>query len=332
MRFSYLPSKKLFSGILFIGICFYSIADNVEVTLGADNAKVKESHQKAIPEKSINIFEAPSNKIDFNEQNIQYIPLEDLKSDKIFKEGLNPNQYSILIRSWLKEKYPSAFDNNAWSTYYFIRALGENTYSTNGVLRSEIFNNINKGRNEFFKINKTVSDLDVNQEIKYALSKLYAAVCIYVRLDNTLIKNSIVKIKKIPKNSVLFQVASRNNEVFYNPNFSVELKSDKQTFKDDSSLGDYVATDAGENLYYICASYYPIFVSLSEKQQQYILNDIFSYNPTLIDTPSIYERYYFYDYIKNWLFPKKNPPLLKYSLEAHVNWLILPESLEVPNN
>jgi len=332
MSLSYLSCKKLFLGILFLPICLYSVGNNVELSLGSNDGKIKEPHQKVISGKNINIFEAPSNNIDFNSQNILFLPVKDLKSDKIFKKGLNPNQYSILIRAWLNEEYPTAFNNSAWSTYYFIKALGENAYSTNGVLRSEVFNNINKGRNEFFKINKVVSELDVNQEIKYALSKLYAAVCIYVRLDNSLIENSVVKIKKIPKNSVLFQVASRNSELFYNPNFSVDLKADQQKFNNDSSLGNYVATDSGENLYYICASYYPIFINLTQKEQQYILDDIFSYNPTLIDTPSIYERYYFYDYIKNWLFPKKNPPLLKYSLEAHVNWLILPESIEVPKN
>ncbi|MCP4179544.1 MAG: hypothetical protein GY756_17425 [bacterium] len=259
---------------------------------------------------------------DYSKQNVREFELKPLTHDQQFKKGLDTDRYEILIKGWLNYKYNNDFSDDTWASKYFIKALAQCTYSMNGTLPAKDFNEVLKGRKTYFVANNYIKALKVKPEIKYALNKLYAAACIYSRKVKSL-KYSLNKIKKIPSNSILYRIP-----IIGENESGVKLENALKKIRAESTLGDYVGTAHGENLYYICASYYDGFMNMPLNQQIQFINTVYSYNPTLMLAPNIKRNYFLYGYIKQLIFPEKTPEALKYCLRGEVNWLILPPTLK----
>ncbi|HJO95217.1 MAG TPA: hypothetical protein QF753_17605 [Victivallales bacterium] len=268
---------------------------------------------------------------DYNKQNTREFEVKHLSHDQQFKTDLDTDRYEILIKAWLNYKYKNRFNDDSWASKYFIKALAQMTYSMNGTLTAENFNNVLEGRKTFFIADSYIKALNVKPEIKYALSKLYAAACIYTRKVKSL-KYSLNKMKKIPPDSILYEIPKLAEfDSGKNKNENKSGKTLKQALKKiraEDTLGDYVGTAHGENLYFICASYYDNFMNLPLDQQVQFLNTVYSYNPTLMRAPDIKRNYYLYGYLKQLIFPEKAPEALKYCLRGQVNWLLLPPSIK----
>ena len=230
-----------------------------------------------------------------------------ISKDIDFKEGLTVDEYQILIKDMLKKKYPD-LNTESMDSMYFFRALAENTYSLDGCLLAKTFNTIVDARATYLKIYSYIATLEINHNIKESLAKLYIVACIYMRK----VKESVRSLKvltKIPSNGILYKLKDHPLENF--------------------PLGEYVGGETGENLYYICASFYNNFTELPKKSQQKALDKIYSFNPTLMIAEPIRENYDFYHWIVNAIFPSAKPQLLKYCMRPQTGWLILPKTIDV---
>jgi hypothetical protein len=258
--------------------------------------------------------------LDYSKQSVHEFEVKPLTHDQQFKKGLDTDRYRILIKGWLNYKYKNGFNDNTWASKYFIKALAQMTYSMNGTLPAEDFNQVLEGRKTYFIADSYIKALKVKPEIKYALAKLYAASCIYTRKVKSL-KSTLTKIKKIPSDAILYQIQSKD-VALYGTGKSKNDAAEKM--QDDNVLGNYVGISHGANLYYICASYYDNFMNMPLKEQIQFINTIYSYNPTLMLAPDIKRNFFLFGYIKQLFFPEKAPEALKYCLRGEVNWLILP--------
>ena len=237
--------------------------------------------------------------------NYSNVPIKHISKGIDFAEGLSVNEYQILIKDLISKKYPNLRKESAVSKYFF-RALAENIYSLDGYLSAGKYNSIVDARETYFKINSYIDTLNINSEIKKHLKELYVFVCIYMQKVNKSIK-TLEKLKKIPQDSVLY-----------------ELKNHQ-----DSPLGDYTAGMTGENLYYICAAFYNKFTELPKEKQVEVLDQIYSFNPTLQIAPPIIGHYNFYHWLLNLLPFASKPQLMKYCLRGNIGWLILPKTIEL---
>jgi len=259
------------------------------------------------------------------------VKIEPITQSVNFEKGFNTRQYYLLVQDWLEKKYPNAFGEKAWATVYFFRVLAEYVYSTGGRLDPEFFNTVCTGREVFFRINYFIQNLEVSDDIKYALTKLYAFASIYARVISSE-KEIVAKLSLIPKGSVLYLIPEMDQPLYAAEFPQLSSKELPNTSAGGVVFGRYVATEFGANLYYICVDHYVNFLSLPPATKQKIIEDIYTFNPTLIRAPDIRINYYFvtyiYRYIKNLIFPNPNPPLLKYALRGEINWLILPKTLD----
>jgi hypothetical protein len=252
----------------------------------------------------INYFEEPH-----GHENISLVSNTPIKyiSDGIdFKEGLTVDKYQILIRNIVEKKNPDLNPESADSKYFF-RALAENLYSLNGYLPANKFNSIVDARAIYLKVNIYIDTLKVKPEIKKSLKQLYIIACIYMQKIRQS-EASLQKLKKIPSDSILF-----------------ELKN----YKSMSTLGEYTAGMAGENLYYICCAFYNKFTDLPKEKQMEVLDRIYSFNPTLEIASQIIPHYNFSYWILSILPSKVKPKLLKYCVAGNIGWLILPININL---
>ena len=235
------------------------------------------------------------------------VKINHISKDLDFKEDLTVEKYQTQIKDVLKKKYPD-LNTESIDSMYFFRALAENTYSLDGCLLATTFNTIVDDRATYLKIDEYINTLKIDPKIKKSLKELYIVACIYMRK----VKESVQSLKaltKIPSNSVLYKLKDHPVKSF--------------------PLGEYVGGETGENLYYICASFYNRFTELPKKSQQKVLDKIYSFNPTLMIAEPIRANYNFYYWILDSIFPPEKPELLKYCMHPHTAWLILPKTIDI---
>ena len=233
------------------------------------------------------------------------VKINHISENITFNEGLTVVEYQNFIRNMLKKKYP---DLNAKSmdSRYFFKALAENTYSLNGCLLAKTFNKIVDNRASYLKINGYINTLKIHPDIKKSLKELYIVAYIYLHKIES--SRSLEALKYIPANGILYKITDHPVT--------------------DYPLGEYVGGKRGENLYYICASFYDNFTKLPKKSQQKVLDKIYSFNPTLMIAEPIVENYNLYHWILNAIFPLEKPRLLKYCIRPNIGWLILPKTID----
>ena len=264
---------------------------------------------------------------------IELLIVEHISSPIKFKKGLFLYEYQDLLREYFLSNYPEIFQSSI-STKYFIRTLAEITYSLNGYLPVDDFNEIVDARDIYLEIGAYIEELEYDETLKAALDELYVLACIYVRII-TDPQYPIEKINLIPDDAILvdltkqtglYPVVAEDQDPDYL--YNSEAEDQKPDYIDDSDLGTYVGNKPGINLYYICASFYDEFPTLSKNDQIAVLDYIYSFNPTLMLAPSLNVRYNFYDYIRQLFLPPPKPELLKYCLRGDVSWLILPKTIK----
>ena len=218
-----------------------------------------------------------SSGIDFRDFSI----FSDYQINVEFTGGLTVDGYQVLITSVLKKGYPELNTNSADSKYFF-RAIAENMYSLNGYISTSKFNSIVDARATYLKIHDFVDTLYINPEIKKSLKRLYIFTCIYMNNVHQSIK-SLEKIKKIPPDSILFELKNYRPENIHRAlasTWGAEGYLEKK-YIGTSHEGEYVAGMRGENLYYICAAFYDQFTNLPLERQMEVLDQIYSFNPTV---------------------------------------------------
>jgi hypothetical protein len=238
-------------------------------------------------------------------------------------------QYDLLLTGWLNSIYVDKFRNNVWALKYFSRGLAEYAYSYNGLIAKEFYEKMIERYNHYLAIDNEIEKINTSTDIKYSLAKLYAAGCVYSG-EVTSSTEAIEKISKIPSDSALYFMEEQADELYQEGKFSDVEAQDKpidQKNLEKKDLGSYVGYDHGENLYYICLAYYPKFKDMNKPSQIRFINDIYSYNPTLMLAPPVKRGPFAWDYFMDWLSPKPNPQLMKYCLRPYCNWVILPKTL-----
>jgi hypothetical protein len=289
-----------------------------------------------VSRKATSVFGYDENEIlDSSTQKIGPLDIKPLQAGIQFKTRLTVEQYQILIKNWLNSIYNNRFNSKAWALKYFIRGIAELTFSNKGYLSTADFNSILSGFENYRKIDSCIAKLELSSRIKYSLAKLFAAGCIYTRfIDYDFTLNAIEIIKKIPKDCVLYHMEEQSEELMQEGKIA-DVGSDTMLSPDESSkqnlicdqLGNFVGYEHGENLYYICMSHYDNFKDLPLDKQIKIVNQIYSYNPTLMEAPPIKRKRYCWDYLINYFYPEKNPEVMKYCVRSYVNWVLLPETL-----
>ena len=289
-----------------------------------------------VSRKSTSVFGYDKNEIlDYSTQGIGGIDIKPLQTGLQFKTKLTVEQYQILIRGWLNNIYENKFNSKAWALKYFVRALAELTFSNKGYLSTTDFKFVLDGFENYRIIDICIAKLELSSRIKYSLAKLFAAGCVYTRfIDKELTIKTIDVIKKIPKDCVLYHMEEQAEELMQEGKIA-DIGSDTMLAPDNTGsqrldrdqLGNFVGHEHGENLYYICMSHYDNFKDLSLDKQIKIVNQIYSYNPTLMEAPSVKRKEYCWDYFMDYFFPQKNPEVMKYCVRGYVNWILLPESI-----
>ena len=237
---------------------------------------------------------------------VSNVPIAHVSEGVSLQEGLTVAEYQILVKDYLSKKYTN-LNLESVDSKFFFRAIAENAYSQGGYLSASKLNSIIDARATYLKINEYIDCLDINSDIKKKLKKLYIFACIYMQKVRETV-DTLKKIKKIPRGCIVY-----------------ELKN----YTSMKTLGEYTASMAGENLYYICAAFYKDFIRLSKKQQVKVMDEIYAFNPTLQVAPPIIARYNFYYWVMS-IFPSNNKSsLLKYCLRGNIEWLILPKNIDV---
>lgn len=312
-------------------------AGNVIQGLAVPTTIAYSSTVGSVSRKATSVFGYDANEIlDYNTQTIGSLDIKPLRDGIQFKSKLTVEQYQILIKGWLNSIYDNKFDSNAWALKYFIRALAELVFSNKGYLSAVDFNCVLNGFENYRKLDNCITKLELSSRIKYSLAKLFAAGCVYTRfIDDKFTIEAVDIIKKIPTDCVLYHMEEQSEELMQEGKIAdigsdtmlaPDKKSNSQNFARDQ-LGNFIGYQHGENLYYICMSYYDNFKDLSLEKQIKVVNQIYSYNPTLMEAPSIKTKRYCWDYLIDCFYPKKNPEVMKYCLRGYVNWVLLPESI-----
>lgn len=266
--------------------------------------------------------------LDYKTQEFDHFDIQPIQQNIQFKKGLSTIQYDILITGWLNSVYLNKFRTNVFALRYFSRGLAEYAYSYNGYISTDFYNKMIIRYKHYLTIDDKIKQLQLTTDIKYSLAKLYAAGCVYDK-EITSASYEIDKISKIPKDTILYHMEEQAGELYEEGKFSdAEAQNKPNDAKNmgKSDLGNFIGYDHGENLYYICLAYYPNFKDFSKSRQIKLVNDIYSYNPTLMLAPPIQRGPYAWDYLKDWIFPKPNPQLMKYCLKPYSNWVILPKT------
>jgi hypothetical protein len=288
----------------------------------------------SVSRKTTSVFGYDKNEVlDYSTQGIGSLDIKPLQVGLQFKTKLTVEQYQILIKDWLNNAYDNKFDSKAWVLKYFVRALAEFIFSNKGYLSTTDFNTVLSGFENYRQIDSCITKLELSSPIKYSLAKLFAAGCVYTRfIDKNFILKAMDIIKKIPKDCVLYHMEEQSEELMQEGKIadvgsdtmlSPDNKSSNQNLTRDQ-LGNFVGYEHGENLYYICMSHYNNFKDLPLDKQIKIINQIYSYNPTLMEAHPIKRKRYCWDYFMDYFYPKKNPEVMKYCIRAYVNWVLLP--------
>ncbi len=267
--------------------------------------------------------------LDYKTQEFEHFDIQPLKQDVQLKKGLSTIQYNILVTGLLNSLYPDKFGNSVFALRYFTRCLAEYAYSYNGFVSKDFYSQMISRYNNYLIIDDVLRKTDIPTDIKYSLAKLYALGCVYSK-EIKLPKPEIEKISRIPKDAVLYFIEEQAGELYNEGEFSdidVQGKPDDNANLEKDSLGNSIGYDHGENLYYICLTFYPKFKNMPKSAQIKFINDVYAYNPTLMLPPPIKRNRFAWDYFINWLWPKPNPALMKYCLMPYFNWLILPKTL-----
>jgi len=268
-------------------------------------------------------------KLDYASQNFVHFEIAPIDKDLQLKQNLSVNQYDLLVTGWLNSIYINKFRNNVWALKYFARALAEYAYAYNGYIDSDFYEEVIARYNIYLQIDSEIRELEIISDIKYSLAKLYAAECIYnTEIDSS--KYELEKISKIPKDAILYHMEEQAGELLQEGKFSdaeAQDKTDTEKNLDKQELGNFVGYNHGVNLYYVCLAYYPKFKDLAMESQIKIINDIYSYNPTLMEAPSIKRNRYAWSLLLDWISPKPNPQVMKYCLKPYCNWVILPKTI-----
>lgn len=267
--------------------------------------------------------------LDYKSQEFEHFDINPIQQDMQFKKGLSVIQYDILITAWLNSIYLNKFRTQVWALKYFSRGLAEYAYSYNGYISKDFYNQMINRYKHYLILDDELEKLQIPTDIRYSLAKLYAAGCVYAG-EITSTSYEIGKISKIPKDSILYHMEEQADELYEEGKFSDaeaqgKPNNDKNLEKND--LGNFVGYDHGENLYYICLAYYPKFKDMTKSNQIKLIDNIYSYNPTLMLAPPIKRGNYAWNYLLDWIWPKSNPQLMKYCLRPYVNWVILPKAL-----
>jgi len=286
-------------------------SSNSNIGMSVSSSKSKNASSSILAKKKItkrvNYFKDTTDSESSQENPNDYliVPVKHISQGVTFEENLTVNEYQILVEDLLVKEYPN-MDPYSVTSLYFFRALAENVYSLNGYMPPNIFNSIVDDRETFREINIFITNLDIKPAIKTALKRLYVILCIYlhdVRSDKYPVKD----LSKIPSNAILYEL--ENQPV--------------------SMLGDFVGGEYGENLYYICGSFYKGFTELPKNIQLKVIEYIYSFNPTLTIAEPIAKKYYFYNYVKDFIIPPKRYELLKYQVRGEATWIILPQNIDM---
>ncbi|HBM17035.1 MAG TPA: hypothetical protein DD381_11930 [Lentisphaeria bacterium] len=267
-------------------------------------------------------------KLDYSTQDFVHFEIHPIDNDLNFKENLSVDQYDLLLTGWLNSIYLNKFRNHVWALKYFARSLAEYAYSYNGCVDSDFYSEMIERYNNYLAIDNEIRKLNISSEIKYSLAKLYAAECIYSN-EISSSQHALDKISKIPSSAVLYHIEAQSGELYQEGKFSeTKAQSKLNNHNDENELGSFVGYDHGENLYYICLAYYPKFKDIDRKEQIRIINEIYLYNPTLMESPSIKMKSgYAWSLLVDWISPTPNPEVMKYSLKPYCNWVLLPNIL-----
>ncbi len=233
-----------------------------------------------------------------------------------YKKGLTIESYNKQIKKQLEKMFPSAFPDKDAAKYLF-KALSENAYSLNGYLGAKTYNSIIDGYNKFFIIHGYVEKLPIHSSIKDALTDRYAQLCIYKR-DERFIAGELKKLKRIPDDAILFNITTE-----------IDSKEAKSKY---IRWDEFTPASEGANLYYICLNNYKNFKTMSMTDQKKILDEIFSYNPTLTYAGSLKLDYdNFFGVMTNYFKTKKERILknsvLEYRVKYDADWIILPNDI-----
>jgi hypothetical protein len=272
-----------------------------------------------------------------------FIPIARISKPIVFKKGLFITDYNRLLREQLIYKYPKAFQNKIVNTMFF-RALAELTYSNNGRLEAEFFNDVVAGREKYFAIRQHIEKLNFKPLIKKAIMYLYLKNTIYFR-DIKDQKVAIETLSKIPKNPVLYiidppefllRAISEQKSGFISSNIessNENLKYSRVTEDSDKNLpSNIINFELGDNLYFICSNFYSNFTTLPPEKQLEILKSIYEFNLTLTTTRPIRADYSLLTYLEMQFHDIKKDHFLKYRLKANTTWLLLPSSLNIYKN
>ena len=262
-----------------------------------------------------------------------YVPINNISEPIILEKGLFVTDYKEILKNKLIAEYPAAFQNTTINDFFFD-ALSEYTYSMNGVLSPDFFNEIVKNREEYYKVRNYIMTLQMHHLLKLGLQFLCARGYIY-RHDMKSAKTTIEELSNIPPYPVMliinppdFLIPTKENETKSTLDFLKNLG--KIESKDDfgnTLYGNYISYGMGENLYYICGGVYPDFLNLPPKAQLQILDYIASFNVTLTTSKPIRYDNTLWSYLKEQFNLMKRDKFLKYRLTLKHPWLLLPKDL-----
>ena len=133
-----------------------------------------------------------------------YIPINKISDQIIFEKGLYITDYRAILEKKLMSEYPAAFQNKTINDFFF-GALSEHTYSMNGKLSANFFNEIVEGREKYFEVRNYIMNLKMYRLIKLGLQYLCARAFIYQHnIKNA--KQTIQELSNIPEYPMLYVI------------------------------------------------------------------------------------------------------------------------------
>jgi hypothetical protein len=270
-------------------------------------------------------------------EEIPYVPIEKIMEPIVFKKGLFITEYNKLLREKLIGEYPKAFKSKTINEFFF-KALAQRTYSHDGYLAPDFFNAVVNGRTIYFRVSHFINNAKFDPLIKIALMYLYLQETVYLRN----IKDphiAMETLSKIPVYPVLYMINPpeflKNAETELIDRGRLKNKVDYSKAEDQFGnpvFGNYINFEMGENLFYICANYYPAFINLPPEEQLKILDIIKSFNSTLTSARPIRADNTLISYLREQFHDIKRDRFLKYRLKSNETWLLLPQSIDSHKN
>ena len=291
-----------------------------------------------------------------------YAPIKKITKPMIFPEDLFVTEYNKLLRERLKKEYPDTFNNKTIDEYFF-KALAEATYSHDGYLDSKYFNDTVNGRTIFYRIANHIKTMKFKPLVEKAVLYIYLQQTVYLRnIKNP--KKAILKLSKIPKDPILYIIdppdflLSKINKIEEAKEKSSSKKkkrkdSDSDPYSGESRTslsntdleysiatdiegnalpGDFLNFPLGNNLYFICSTYFEKFPNFPPEIQLKILDNIFSFNISLTEARPVRADNTLVSYLRMQFLSLKQDSFLKYRLKESNTWLLLPQNLDQYKN